>query len=66
MAKYRILDDRIIEGNKHLIFAAGESTDDLPAGDFVKGSIALEVDTRKVYFWEESISDWDDGQGGGA
>lgn len=63
MAKFRILEDRIIEGNKHLIFAAGESDDDKPQGDFVNGSIALEVDTRKVYFWEESIQDWDDGSG---
>lgn len=63
MAKYRVLEERIIENNKKYIYAAGESTDDKPTGDFVNGSIALEVDTRKVYFWLESSSSWNDGSG---
>lgn len=64
MAKFRILEDQIIVDNKHLIYAAGTSNDDKPTGDFVNGSIALEVDTRKVYFWNETTGDWDDGEEG--
>ena len=62
MAKYRILEDTIYTDNKHLIYAAGASTDDLPEGDFVNGSVALEVDTRKVYFYNETTGEWDDGE----
>lgn len=63
MAKYRILEDTILEGDKHYIYAAGTSDDTLPTGDFVNGSVALEVDTRKVYLYNESIENWDDGSG---
>ena len=63
MADYRILEQRIIEGGKSYIYAAGTSNDTKPVGDFVNGSIALEVDTRKAYFYNEDTSDWDDGSG---
>lgn len=62
MAKYRILEDELHVDNKHLIYAAGTSTDDLPEGNFVNGSVALEVDTRKVYFYNETTGEWDDGE----
>ncbi|MCR4622665.1 MAG: hypothetical protein K5663_11350 [Clostridiales bacterium] len=65
MAKYRILEDQVFSDNKHYIYAAGTSNDDKPEGEFVNGSLALEVDTRKVYLWNEDINDWDDGEGGG-
>lgn len=64
MAKYRILEQQIMtESGKTWIFAAGESGDERPEGDFVNGSVALETDTRKVLLWRESINDWDDGSG---
>ena len=64
MADYRILEQQIItEDGKSYIFAAGTSNDTKPVGDFVNGSIALEVDTRAAYFYNEDISDWDDGSG---
>ena len=64
MAKFRILEDELHTDGKHLIYAAGTSDDDKPTGDFVNGSIALEVDTRKVYFWNETTGEWDDGEEG--
>lgn len=64
MAKYRILEQQVItEDGKLWIFAAGESGDTKPSGDYVNGSVALEVDTRKVLLWCESLNDWDDGSG---
>ena len=64
MAKYRILEEQIItEDGKRWILAAGETDDDKPEGDFVNGSMAIDVTARKVWFWQESSSDWDDGSG---
>ena len=63
MAKFCILESQVMtEDGKTWIFAAGESGDTKPSGAFVNGSVALEVDTRKVWFWQESTSDWDDGE----
>ena len=66
MADYRILEDSLLTDGKHYIYAAGTSDDTKPTGAFVNGSVALEVDTRKVYFWNETTSAWDDGNGGGS
>ena len=64
MAKYRILEEQIItEDGKRWILAAGETDDDKPSGDFVNGSMAIDVTAKKVYFWKESNSSWGDGSG---
>ena len=64
MAKYRILEEQIItEDGKRWIFAAGETDDDKPTGDFVNGSMAIDVTAKKVYFWKESLQSWADGSG---
>ena len=64
MAKYRILEQQIItDDGKLWILAAGETADDKPEGDFVNGSMALDVTAKKVYFWKESTSSWAEGSG---
>lgn len=57
----RILKDQLFEGNKHLIEAAGLSTDTKPTANLVTGSIFLEVDTWDVYAFNEDAdagSEW--------
>lgn len=60
----RILEQRIIEGNKKYIECACLSTDSKPAADIATGSNALEVDTSDVYFFDEVSSTWIKSAGG--
>lgn len=65
----RILAERIIEGNKKYIEAAGLSTDSKPTANIVTGSLFLEVNTGDIYAFEEGVSPaWDKiaALGGGA
>lgn len=56
----RITYERIIEGNKRYIEAAGLSTDSKPTANIVTGSLFLEVNTGDVYAFEEGDSPaWD-------
>ena len=56
----RITYERIIEGNKKYIEAAGLSTDSKPTVDIVTGSLFLEVNTGDIYAFEEGDSPaWD-------
>lgn len=50
----RIITERIIEGNKKYIEAAGLSTDSKPSTNLVTGSLFLEVDSGKVYAFDET------------
>ena len=43
---------------KHYIEAAGLSTDTKPSEDLVTGSLFLEVDTGKVYAYDEVSGTW--------
>ena len=52
----RITYERIIEGNKKYIEAAGLSTDSKPTVDIVTGSLFLEVNTGDIYAFEEGDS----------
>ena len=54
----RILVDNLYGDGKHYIEAAGTSNDTKPSGDYVTMSSFFEVDTRKVYFWDEDSQDW--------
>lgn len=55
----RILEQKIIEGNKCYIEAACLSTDTKPTAGIVTGSLALEVDTGDVYGFDETGAEWD-------
>ena len=65
----RVIYERIIDGNKRYIEAAGLSTDSKPTANIVTGSLFLEVNTGDVYAFEEGDSPvWDKitALGGGA
>lgn len=64
----RILNERIIEGDKNYIEASGLSTDAKPSG-VITGSLFLEVDTGDVYAYDETdTGEWNKiaALGGGA
>ena len=54
----RILTERIIEGNKKYIEAAGLSTDSKPTADLVTGSVFVEVNTGDGYLFNETAGTW--------
>ena len=54
----RILTERIIEGNKKYIEAAGLSTDSKPTADLVTGSVLVTVDNGKGYLFNETAGEW--------
>jgi hypothetical protein len=54
----RILTDRIIEGNKRYIEAAGLSTDSKPTANIVTGSVLVSVDDGKGYLFNETAGEW--------
>ena len=59
----RIMDERIIEGNKRYVELFCLSTDTKPTENLVTGSFCMEVDTGKTYFFNEeaaSGSEWID------
>ena len=47
-------------GDKHYIEAAGLSTDTKPTTNLVTGSLFLEVDTGKVYAFDEVGGTWNE------
>lgn len=47
-------------GDKHYIEAAGLSTDTKPTTNLVTGSLFLEVDTGKVYAFDEISGTWNE------
>ena len=55
----RILVEKIIDGDKKYIEAAGLNDDTKPTENLVTGSLFLEVDTGDVYAFAEGDSpDW--------
>lgn len=54
----RILEERIIEGNKKYIEAMGLSTDSKPTAGIVTGSVFVEVDKSDAYFFNETSGAW--------
>lgn len=52
----RILEQRIYQDDKLFIGAAGLSTDTKPEENLVTGSVFIEVDTGKVYFFDEEAA----------
>lgn len=47
-------------GDRHYIEAAGLSTDAKPTAGLVTGSLFLEVDTGKVYAFDETTNTWNE------
>ena len=63
----RVVDERLMTNDgKRLITAYGKSTDDKPTRDVITGSLFVEVDTGKVYFFDEDSGTWLDSGGGNA
>ena len=56
MSDPKILHERIISGKKRYVELAGVSTDTKPEDNICTGSIMTEVDTGKVYFFNEGGS----------
>ena len=54
----RIINERIIEGNKRYIEAFGVEDDTKPTADIVTGSVFTEVDTATTYLFDEKSGDW--------
>lgn len=52
----RVIVERIIEGNKRYIEAAGLSTDSKPTAGIITGSLFMEVNTGDVYAFAEGDS----------
>lgn len=50
--------ETIFVPDKRYIEASGLSTDSKPTQNIVNGSIFVEVDTGKVYFFNEAASSW--------
>lgn len=47
-------------GDKHYIEAAGLSTDNKPTAGLVTGSLFLEVDSGKLYAFDETTDTWNE------
>lgn len=58
MADYRKTYERIIEGNLRYVECAGLSTDTKPTENVCTGSWAVEVDTHKLYAFDETSGEW--------
>lgn len=58
----RIIVERTYNNNLKYIEAAGLSTDTKPTGGIVTGSLFLEVDTMKLYAYDETdTGSWGNG-----
>ena len=54
----RELVNKIIKGNDRYVEISGDSEETKPTANIVDGSIFLESDTGKVYFFSEEAGDW--------
>ena len=54
----RIIDERIVDGDKAYIYSTGLSTDTKPDGDYINGSIFFAIDSKKVYMYNEAAETW--------
>lgn len=53
----RILNERVFDGDKKYVEAAGLSTDSKPTAGIVTGSLFMEADTGDVYvFYEDTTT----------
>ena len=54
----------VVHGQEKYIEYAGTSEDTKPTDDFIAtGSSFLEVDTSKVFFWNEDNNTWEEAGG---
>lgn len=54
----RWISSKPLPNNMYYIEAAGLSTDNKPTGNLITGSVFIEVDTGKAYFYDEESSTW--------
>lgn len=54
----RVTNETTYPANKRYIEAFGLSTDSKPTTGIITGSVFVEVDTAKVYLFNESSSAW--------
>lgn len=54
----RVTNETTYPANKRYIEAFGLSTDSKPTSGVITGSVFVEVDTAKVYLFNESSSAW--------
>jgi hypothetical protein len=54
----RIISTKIVGDGINYIEVAGLSTDTKPAEKVATGSVYLEVDTGKAYFYNETAEEW--------
>lgn len=54
----RIISTKPVDAGINYIEAAGLSTDTKPAEKVATGSVYMEVDTGKVYFYNETAEEW--------
>lgn len=52
-----LVDQPFVEG-KNYVEIAGLSTESKPSSGMITGSQYMEVDTTKVYFWDETNEQW--------
>lgn len=51
-------DTNIKDGNKPILEIRGLSTDEKPTENVSNGSIFIEIDTSKIYFYDAENSQW--------
>ena len=54
----RIISTKPVDAGINYIEAAGLSTDEKPAEKVATGSVFVEVDTGKAYFYNETAEEW--------
>lgn len=54
----RIVEEKIIDGNKRYIEAYGLKTDTKPTERLITGSVFVEVDDGTAYLWDETGAKW--------
>ena len=54
----RIIEETIIEQDKKYATIYGLSTDSKPVGEFIMGSVFVEVNTGKAFLYNEDAEAW--------
>lgn len=60
-----VVTQKFVSHDKYYVEAFGKSTDNKPDDGIVTGSVFVEVDTGKVYLYDEETDAWLELGGGG-
>lgn len=60
----RCIEKKAFEGTKTLCKFAGLSTDEMPIGDFVNGTLYVCVDDGSEYMFNETAKEWNQTKAG--